>query len=165
MLTITGKSALLARNLNGLLRTQVADLAIVAVSTIWNYERGRPVKASTRRRIQKAFEKLGVVFVAGGVRLPGEDVVRFAAPDDVPSYSAEFLPKKDGRIVVLHPHRIGAARREAGMTLEEVASAVGVTPETVQGWECPGGGRLRPENADRLYAVLRARGGVISTVL
>jgi ribosome-binding protein aMBF1 (putative translation factor) len=77
--------------------------------------------------------------------------------------AGRFLPRRDGRIVLLHPAAISLARFKAGWSRGQLASKADLMLETILRYESSDADlRLRPEVAERLFMLFEANGVVLS---
>jgi transcriptional regulator with XRE-family HTH domain len=145
---LEGRRALSARKSVGLSRLQLAAEARISASTVGNLERGKTMKGSTRDKIQRALEAHGVKFADGSAR---------------PLADGRFLPRRDGRIVLLHRAAISLARFKAGWSRGQLASKADLMLDTILLYESSDMDlRLRPEVAERLFLLFEANGVVLT---
>ena len=106
------------------------------------------MKGFTRDKVQRVLEANGARHRAGLPR-------RLAA--------GRFLPRRDGRIVLLHPAAISLARFKAGWSRGQLASKADLMLDTILLYESSDTDlRLRPEVAERLFLLFEANGVVLS---
>jgi ribosome-binding protein aMBF1 (putative translation factor) len=145
---LKGRQALSARKSVGLSRPQLAAEARISASTVGNLERGKTINGTTREKVQRALEAHGAKFVDGSAR-------RLA--------DGRFLPRRDGRIVLLHPAAIAMARFKAGWSRGQLASKAALMRDTILLYESSAADlRLRPEVAERLFLLFEANGVVLT---
>ena len=90
-----------------------------------------------------------------GVKFAGGSARRLA--------DGRFLPRRDGRIVLLHPAAISLARFKAGWSRGQLASKADLMLDTILLYESSDTDlRLRPEVAERLFLLFEANGVVLS---
>ena len=74
-----------------------------------------------------------------------------------------FCPRRDGRIVLLHPAAISLARFKAGWSRGQLASKADLMLETILRYESSDADlRLRPEIAERLFLLFDSHGVSLS---
>ena len=145
---LKGTRARAARNSVGLSRLQLAAEANISASTVGNLERGKTMNGSTLDKVQRALEAHGVKFADGSAR-------RLAG--------GRFLPRRDGRIVLLHRAAIAMARFKAGWSPGQLASKADLMLDTILLYESSAADlRLRPEVAERLFLLFEANGVALS---
>lgn len=85
--------------------------------------------------------------------------VKFAGGSARRLADGRFTPRRDGRIVLLHPAAIAMARFKAGWSRGQLASKADLMLDTILRYESSVADlRLRPEIAERLFLLFEANG-------